>query len=318
MRTAEPRPAPRPVPPVARTADIQTRGAKHRGSAEGLRVVARGVPDQARNFEGPLDLLLHLIKKNEVNIYDIPIALITESVPRVHRADAGAEPRRRGRVPGDGGDADPHQVAHAAAAAADRGRSSTGEEEDPREALVRRLHRAPAVQGGRRTAARARDVAQRTVAAVGCGRRRRRGRGRRARARSRSLQPAGGVPRRARAGEAAAARAAAARADLDRVADRGAADAPLRDRGLRLRGAVRRRLRTRRPDRHVPRAARDDPAEAGAHLPVGPVRPDSRLQARAARRRAAPDHGSRRRARRARAGTPAPDVADPPTRTDDA
>lgn len=29
-------------------------------------------------FEGPLDLLLFLIKKNEVNIYDIPIAKITE------------------------------------------------------------------------------------------------------------------------------------------------------------------------------------------------------------------------------------------------
>src|SRR5436853_5599938 len=29
-------------------------------------------------FEGPLDLLLHLIKKNEVNIHDIPIALITQ------------------------------------------------------------------------------------------------------------------------------------------------------------------------------------------------------------------------------------------------
>ncbi|MBQ4425511.1 MAG: segregation/condensation protein A [Lachnospiraceae bacterium] len=29
-------------------------------------------------FEGPLDLLLHLIEKNKVNIYDIPIALITE------------------------------------------------------------------------------------------------------------------------------------------------------------------------------------------------------------------------------------------------
>jgi len=28
-------------------------------------------------FEGPLDLLLHLIKKNEINIYDIPVALIT-------------------------------------------------------------------------------------------------------------------------------------------------------------------------------------------------------------------------------------------------
>ena len=29
-------------------------------------------------FEGPLDLLLHLIRKNELNIYDIPIAVITE------------------------------------------------------------------------------------------------------------------------------------------------------------------------------------------------------------------------------------------------
>lgn len=29
-------------------------------------------------FEGPMDLLLHLIKKNEVEIYDIPIALITQ------------------------------------------------------------------------------------------------------------------------------------------------------------------------------------------------------------------------------------------------
>ncbi len=29
------------------------------------------------NFEGPLDLLLHLIKKNEMDIYDIPMAEIT-------------------------------------------------------------------------------------------------------------------------------------------------------------------------------------------------------------------------------------------------
>lgn len=29
-------------------------------------------------FEGPLDLLLHLIDKNKVNIYDIPIAIITD------------------------------------------------------------------------------------------------------------------------------------------------------------------------------------------------------------------------------------------------
>src|SRR5438093_13462904 len=37
------------------------------------------LPYQIRieQFEGPLDLLLHLIKKNEINIYDIPVALIT-------------------------------------------------------------------------------------------------------------------------------------------------------------------------------------------------------------------------------------------------
>ncbi len=29
-------------------------------------------------FEGPMDLLLHLIRKNEIDIYDIPIALITK------------------------------------------------------------------------------------------------------------------------------------------------------------------------------------------------------------------------------------------------
>src|SRR5947199_10171461 len=33
---------------------------------------------QLEFFEGPLDLLLHLIKKNEVSITDIPIATITE------------------------------------------------------------------------------------------------------------------------------------------------------------------------------------------------------------------------------------------------
>ncbi|MCX7699193.1 MAG: segregation/condensation protein A, partial [Candidatus Goldbacteria bacterium] len=29
-------------------------------------------------FEGPFDLLLYLIKKNQIDIYDIPIATITE------------------------------------------------------------------------------------------------------------------------------------------------------------------------------------------------------------------------------------------------
>jgi segregation and condensation protein A len=35
-------------------------------------------PVRLEMFEGPLDLLLHLIKKHEINIYDIPIALVTK------------------------------------------------------------------------------------------------------------------------------------------------------------------------------------------------------------------------------------------------
>ena len=37
-----------------------------------------GISVKLEAFEGPLDLLLHLIDKNKVNIYDIPIADITE------------------------------------------------------------------------------------------------------------------------------------------------------------------------------------------------------------------------------------------------
>lgn len=37
-----------------------------------------GIPVKLEVFEGPLDLLLHLIDKNKINIYDIPIVLITE------------------------------------------------------------------------------------------------------------------------------------------------------------------------------------------------------------------------------------------------
>ncbi|HOP79917.1 MAG TPA: segregation/condensation protein A, partial [Armatimonadota bacterium] len=29
-------------------------------------------------FEGPLDLLLHLIRENKIDIYDIPIAEVTD------------------------------------------------------------------------------------------------------------------------------------------------------------------------------------------------------------------------------------------------
>ena len=40
--------------------------------------VVTAYPVRLERFEGPLDLLLHLIKKNQVDIYDIPIALITK------------------------------------------------------------------------------------------------------------------------------------------------------------------------------------------------------------------------------------------------
>ena len=36
------------------------------------------IPVKLEVFEGPLDLLLHLIDKNKIDIYDIPIVLITE------------------------------------------------------------------------------------------------------------------------------------------------------------------------------------------------------------------------------------------------
>ena len=59
-------------------------------------------------FEGPLDLLLYLIQREEMDIYDIPIARITEqylAIERVrfqNRLKATVEAStaaRRGRVP---------------------------------------------------------------------------------------------------------------------------------------------------------------------------------------------------------------------------
>jgi segregation and condensation protein A len=40
--------------------------------------ILEAYPVHLDNFEGPLDLLLHLIKRHEVNIYDIPIVRVTE------------------------------------------------------------------------------------------------------------------------------------------------------------------------------------------------------------------------------------------------
>jgi segregation and condensation protein A len=45
---------------------------------EAVETAVGGRRFKLNDFEGPLDLLLYLIRKNEVNIYDIPIARITE------------------------------------------------------------------------------------------------------------------------------------------------------------------------------------------------------------------------------------------------
>jgi segregation and condensation protein A len=48
------------------------------GKADGAAGIGAFRSFRLNEFEGPLDLLLFLIKKNEINIYDIPIAKITE------------------------------------------------------------------------------------------------------------------------------------------------------------------------------------------------------------------------------------------------
>lgn len=50
-----------------------------------------GIPVKLQVFEGPLDLLLHLIDKNKIDIYDIPIVEITrqymEYIREMERTD---------------------------------------------------------------------------------------------------------------------------------------------------------------------------------------------------------------------------------------
>ncbi len=46
--------------------------------AEPFESTVEAYPIRLQNFQGPLDLLLHLIRQHEVNVYDIPIAMITQ------------------------------------------------------------------------------------------------------------------------------------------------------------------------------------------------------------------------------------------------
>src|SRR5580765_6055869 len=95
-------------------------------------------PVKLENFEGPLDLLLHLIKKNEVNIHDIPIALITaqylEAIALMQELDLD--------VAGDYlvlAATLIHIKSKMLLPRPETAAAVEGEEEDPRDALVRRL-----------------------------------------------------------------------------------------------------------------------------------------------------------------------------------
>jgi segregation and condensation protein A len=96
------------------------------------------VPVKLAQFEGPLDLLLHLIKKNEVNIYDIPIALITaqylqtiELMQELNLDVAGEFLVMAATLI--------HIKSKMLLPRPETAAGVAGEEEDPRDALVRRL-----------------------------------------------------------------------------------------------------------------------------------------------------------------------------------
>ena len=93
------------------------------------------IPIKINVFEGPLDLLLHLIEKNKIDIYDIPIVEITDQyMEYIH----GMETEDLGTM---------SEFLVMAATLLDikckmllpRQVNEEGEEEDPREELVRQL-----------------------------------------------------------------------------------------------------------------------------------------------------------------------------------
>jgi segregation and condensation protein A len=89
-------------------------------------------------FEGPLDLLLHLIRKHELNIYDIPIALITEQ----YLSYIGLMEELNLDVAGEFllmASSLIHIKSRMLLPRPDPSATDEGIEEDPREALVRRL-----------------------------------------------------------------------------------------------------------------------------------------------------------------------------------
>src|SRR5919197_2994164 len=100
--------------------------------------ILEGYPVRVANFEGPLDLLLHLIKRSEGNIYEIPISLITqqyletiELMQELNLDVAGEFLVMAATLI--------HIKSKMLLPRPETAASVEGEEEDPRDALVRRL-----------------------------------------------------------------------------------------------------------------------------------------------------------------------------------
>src|SRR2546427_10598024 len=99
---------------------------------------ADAFPVKLDNFAGPLDLLLHLIRKNEVDVHDIPIALITQQyLDAIHlmqelNLDVAGEFLVMAATL-------IHIKSKMLLPRPETAAGVEGEEEDPRDALVRRL-----------------------------------------------------------------------------------------------------------------------------------------------------------------------------------
>ena len=259
---------------------------------QGFESILPDYPVKLDNFEGPLDLLLHLIRKHEIDIYDIPIALVTEQylayldLMQELDLDVAGEflvmaatlihIKSRMLVP----------------------RIETQEEaeelEDPRDALVQRLlehqqfkaaaellHERETVRSAQwtRPDGRVADLADEPI--------------------ERELEvDLFSLLQGLSGGGHAGARAPEVRGSVgphvDRDAHRAIARAPVRHAGLRVRGAVFRRRDPAGVHHHVSGAARDDPPEAGPRVPGRAVRPHTRVRPGAARRRPAARRSSRR------------------------
>ena len=100
------------------------------------------------SFEGPLDLLLFLIRKNEIDIYDIPIAVITQQYLEYLESHEKPEPGRGRGVSSHGRDPAAHQVQDAPPPAGRRA-GRRGERRRPAGGAGPEAPGIPALQRGR-------------------------------------------------------------------------------------------------------------------------------------------------------------------------